>query len=116
MYKIIKMTHLTYEKTVKEIDIPLFTVAAAGRGMSGLSFRLNPEYVISKSSQCIKYSFETYENNVELVESIMCSMNPDFILDGVNQSLQNKVNNNSSQVKINLYEDGLLKLVSVLSR
>ena len=103
------------EKTVKEIDIPLFTVVAAGRGMSGLSFRLNPEYVISKSSQCIKYSFETYENTVELVESIMCSMNPDFILDGVNQSLQNKVNNNSSQVKINLYEDGLLKLVSVLS-
>lgn len=104
------------DKTYTEIDIPLFTVAAAGRGASGLTFRLNPEYFISKSSQCIKYSFETYENTVELVESIMCSMNPDFILDNVNQSIQNKVNNNSTQVKVNLYEDGLLKFVSLLSK
>lgn len=103
------------DKTFKEIDVPLFTVAAAGRGMSGLSFRLNPEYYVSKTSQCIKYTFETYENTVELIEGIVCSLNPDFIVDGVNQSVQNKVNNNSSQVQVKFYEDGLLKLVTVLS-
>lgn len=96
------------------IDIPLFTVAAVGRGTSSIFFRLEPEYYASKSTNFIKYSFEVIENSNAL-ESILCTMNPDIIIDGSNQSIQTKVNKNSSQVKTKVYEDGVAKLVKVLA-
>ena len=98
----------------KSYDIPLFTVCAEGRGISNLTFRLVPEYYASKSNNYIKYSFEISEN-VSVIESIVCTMNPDIIVDGVNQSISTKVNNNSNQVSAKLYEDGILKLINVLS-
>lgn len=97
------------------VDIPLFTVAPLGRGASNLFFRINPEYVSSKSSSYIKYSFEVYEGT-ELVESILFTMNPDIIIDGVAQAMNPKIKANSGQVRVNLYEDGFYALVKSIAQ
>ena len=96
------------------IDIPLFTVAPMGRGASSLFIRINPEYVTSKSASYIKYSFEVYENT-ELLESIIFTMNPDIIVDGVAQAMNPKIKAGSKQVQVKLYEDGVYKLVTALA-
>lgn len=96
------------------VDVPLFTVTPMGRGASNMFFRINPEYITSKSAMYIKYSFEVYENQ-ELIESTLFTMNPDIILDGVSQAMNPKIKSNSTQVKVNLYEDGFYKLVYTLS-
>lgn len=98
----------------KTYDIPLFTVAAIGRGASAITFRLIPEYFASKSGDNMKYTFEVSEN-VQVLESITCTFNPDIVVDGTIQSIQNKVNKASGQVRAKIYEDGILKLVQVLA-
>lgn len=104
----------TDEKATKTYDIPLFTVATLGRGTSAITIRLTPEYFASRSGNYMKYSFEVSEN-VEALESIVCAFNPDAVVDGVIQSIQNKVNVGSGQVKARVYEDGILKLTKVLA-
>lgn len=96
------------------VDVPLFSVSALGRGVSNLYIRLNPEYISSKSSSVLKFSFEVYEN-VDLVESIMFTMNPDTIIDGVAQALNPKIKANSNQVQVKLYEDGLYALIKAMA-
>lgn len=102
----------TYQ--TKSWDIPLFTVAALGRGVSGISFSLKPEYYTSKSGQYMKYSFEVLEN-ADSLERISCTFNPDAIIEGVNQSIQNKIDLQSSQVIGKIYEDGILKFSQLLA-
>lgn len=96
------------------LDIPLFTVTPMGRGASNLFFRINPEYVTSKSTSYIKYSFEVYEG-VELIESIIFTMNPDIIIDDVAYAMNPKIKAGSNQVRVKLYEDGFYKLVSAMA-
>lgn len=98
-------------------DIPLFTVAPMGRGESLLFFRINPINVSSKrksSSSYMKYSFEVMEDN-ETLESIVITMNPEIIIDGVAQAMNPKVKTNSNQVRVKLYEDGVYKLIGLLA-
>lgn len=95
-------------------DIPLFTVTTLGRGTSAITIRLIPEYFASKSSTYMKYSFEVSENT-EVLESIVCTFNPDAIIDSVLQSISNKVNNASGQVQVQLFETGILKLTKLLA-
>jgi hypothetical protein len=102
------------DTAANELDVPLFTVTPMGRGVSNLFFRIVPEYTVSRSASYVKYSFEIYENQ-ELLESIIFTMNPDIIIDGVSQAMNPKVKANSKQVKVNLYEDGLYKLISALA-
>lgn len=103
------------EKTDAYIyDIPLFTVTTLGRGSSAITIRLIPEYFASKSSTYMKYSFEVSENT-EVLESIVCTFNPDAIIDSVLQSISNKVNNASGQVQVQLFETGVLKLTKLLA-
>ena len=97
------------------ITIPLFTIAATGRGVSAISFNIIPEYSISKGSQYIKYSLQVIENN-SVIESILFSMNPNKITDGVNQSIETKVANMSNQIVCKVYEDGINKLVVELAK
>ena len=96
-------------------DFPLFTIAAAGRGTSNLFFRIVPEYSSSKSSSYIKYSLEVYENQ-ELLESIVFTMNPDIIIENISQSIQSKVNNNSVQVKVKMFEDAMYAFIRKLAQ
>ena len=95
-------------------DIPLFTVTMLGRGKSSITVRLIPEYFASKSTRYMKYTFEVSEN-ANVLESISCTFNPDAIIDSIIQSIQNKVNNASGQVKVKIFEDGILKLTKVLA-
>ena len=103
------------QKTLKIYDIPLFTVTAVGRGVSNLTIRLIPEYYASRSGKYMKYTFEVSEN-ATAIESITCTFNPDAIIDGVIQSIENKVNKTSGQVKARIYEDGILKLTQVIAK
>ena len=103
------------EKTDAYIyDIPLFTVTTLGRGTSAITIRLIPEYFASKSSTYMKYSFEVSENT-EVLESIVCTFNPDAIIDSVLQSISNNVNTASGQVQVQLFETGILKLTKLLA-
>ena len=97
-----------------EIDIPLFTIVATGRGESNISFRLVPEYIASKSNSYLKYSVEVVEDSTVL-DSVVCSLNPDVIYDNANQSLDTKVNAVSKNVTAKLYETAIYKLASILS-
>lgn len=108
-----------FDSTAEEVtDIPLFTVAPMGRGESLVFFRINPNNVSSKSknsSTYMKYSFEIMEDN-QTLESIVTTMNPEIIVDGVAQAMNPKVKNNSDQVRVKLYEDGVYKLVAMLAK
>lgn len=98
-------------------DIPLFTVAPKGRGESLIFFRINPIYISSKkksTSTYTKYSFEIIEDNTTL-ESVVITMNPDIIIDGVSQAMNPKIRDNTNQVNVKLYEDGIYKLVAMLA-
>ena len=108
----------TYEDKESATDIPLFTVTAMGRGESLAFFRINPIKMSSKSrntNNYIKYTFEVIEDN-DTIESIVFTMNPDIMIDDVSQSLDSKVKNNSTQVRVKLYEDGIYRLVNELSK
>ena len=99
-------------------DIPLFTVTPMGRGESLTFFRIVSNPVSSKkkaNSGYMKYTFEVMENN-ETLESIVVTMNPEIIIDGVSQALNPKIRNNSRQISVKLYEDGVYKLVSMLAK
>ena len=110
------VTNETIESKDAEIyDIPLFTIATLGRGTSNLTFRLVPEYYASRTGNYMKYSFEVSEN-VNVLESITCTFNPNAIIDGTIQSIQNKLGILSGQVKAKIYEDGILKLTQVVSK
>lgn len=97
-------------------DVPLFTVTPMGRGESLLFIRVNPEYETSKfsGSTCNKYSFEVIENN-SVIESISITMNPNVIVNGVSQGINPRIKANSKQIRVKLYEDGIYKLVELLS-
>lgn len=98
------------------VDIPLFTVTPMGRGVSNLYIRINPEYVSNKTSSVYtNYSFEIYEG-VEQLESILITMNPDVIIDGISQAMNPKVKNNSRQVQVKLYDDGVQTFVTALAQ
>lgn len=98
----------------KYYDVPIMAVTALGRGVSSTYCRLVPEYYASKGSNFLKYSFEVIENSNTL-ENIMCSINPDVIMDGVNQAVNNKVNTISNQVRVQMFEDSVYALVKVLA-
>lgn len=94
-------------------DVALFTVTPMGRGASGLYFRIVPEYTNSRSSTYLRYTFEVWENQ-ELVESIVFTMNPDIIIDGISQAMNPKIKANSTQVRIQLYEDNLYTFLNTI--
>lgn len=98
-------------------DIPLFTVTPMGRGESLLFFRITPNNVSSKkknTSTYMKYTFEVIEDS-EVLESILITMNPDIVIDGVSQAMNPKIKDNSDQVRVKLHEDGMYKLIKLLT-
>lgn len=108
------LEQITDYESLQEIDVPLFTVTPMGRGESHLFFRLVPEYTNSRSSQYIKYSFEVIEDN-EILESIVVTLNPDIISDGVAQAMNPKIKQNSKQMQVKLFEDGFFALVNFIA-
>ena len=95
-------------------DIPLFTVAAKGRGASNLKFGIEPIYSLNKNSAYVNYYFYTFENEHQ-IDKIKFSMNLDVVdAYNISQAISEKVTNNSSQVNVEVYEDGVLRLLTVL--
>lgn len=101
--------------TVNVIDVPLFTVAPKGRGVSELSFRLTPEYASSRTAEYIRYTFDVYEDD-KIIESIPFTLNPNIIINGSSQGLNPRIKITSKQVQVHLHEDGLYAFVSELAK
>lgn len=95
-------------------DYALFTIGAVGRGASAITFRLVPEYYASKASNYMKYSLEISEN-VEVIESIVCTFNPDAIENSIIQSIENKAKLQSGQIEAKVYEDQILEFTKKLA-
>lgn len=100
---------------LEDTDFPLFTISAAGRGLSNLYIRIVPEYSSSRSASFLKYSIEVYENS-EMLESIIFTMNPEIVIDNISQAIQPKINDNSRQIRCKMFEDGIFGLVRCLSQ
>lgn len=96
-------------------DVALFTVTPLGRGVSNMMFSITPEYSSFKSDAATKYHFEVYDNG-ELLESILFTMNPDAVSNGVAQGINAKLKANTSQVKVEAYDDGMYKLITTLAQ
>ena len=99
-------------------DIPLFTVTPMGRGESLIFFRITPISVASKkknTSDYLRYTFEVIEDN-RVLESVIVTMNPDIIVDGVSQAMDIKIRNNSNQIRVKLHDDGMYKLIEMLAK
>ena len=86
------------------IDVPLFSVATMGRGVSNMRFHIVPNYTSSRrySYDFIQYSFECEDDSSE--ESISFTMNPAVILNNVSQAMNPKIKANSKQIQVHLYD------------
>lgn len=94
-------------------DFPLFTIAATGRGGSALTFRIEPAYTSGRFANVVRYTMEVYENS-ELLETIVFSLNPDYIVNKVSQAIQKKVNSDSGQIQCRQFTDGIYGLARCL--
>ena len=95
------------------VDFPLFTITAAGRGDTSLMFRINPEYSGSRRSSVLRYTCEVYEDN-ELMESVLFSLHPDYMIDDIAQNIQYKINANCIQIRCQHHIDGIYGLAKCL--
>lgn len=103
------------DTNAQSYDIPLFTVAPLGRGTCNTQFTIIPEYYTSKTVEYTRYTFEIIEDS-NVLEDISVTLNPDIIVDNINQSIQSKLAKNSSQFNAKIYEDGFGLLVNVLAK
>lgn len=95
------------------IDVALFSVAAAGRGESSLTFKIVPEYNLSRTNfEYALYSFEVYDG-VNLLDNISFTMNPNVIVNGISQAMNPKLKT-SEQIQVKFYDDEVYKLVETL--
>jgi len=90
-------------------DFPLFTIGARGRGASSIYITIEPEYSRARSANVIRYSMNVYEGDTVL-ENIVFSINPEYILDEINQSVQSKINTTSIQLQCMQHVDGIYGL------
>lgn len=90
-------------------DFPLFTIGARGRGESRIYFIIEPEYSRARSNNVIRYNIDVYEDS-EMLERIVFSLNPDYIVANVNQSVQSKINTTSVQLQCVQHTDGIYGL------
>lgn len=96
-------------------DFPLFTITTNGRFLSNMSFRMAPEYQYSRSTSCIRYSFEIIENN-EILGTVVCSMNPEYMIETTQQSIESKINTGTGQIRCKLHEKGFYGFARLLSK
>lgn len=98
-----------------ELDFPLFTITAIGRGVSNLSFDINVNHNANANTpQYILYTLTVYRNN-EVIEQINFSFNPNITIDGVSYAMNPRVNLASSEIKVKNYENSTEAFASVLA-
>lgn len=93
---------------------PLFAIYDVGRGVSNKKFRISPDFSSSKYLSFLQYRIDIIENS-EILESLYFSINPNLIYNDSNYSIANVINNNSSQVKSSIYEDGVNKFIEKMA-
>ena len=113
--KAIKEEKDSDEKTLSDKNqYLLYTIVDNGRGTSKKRIKILPNYKLSKSIDYCSYVFYVIEGSREL-ESIAFSTNTNLIVNGENISLQNMINNYSTQVKCIEDIDGINKFAKALS-
>ena len=104
----------TVEEELAENQYLLYTIVDNGRGVSKKRIKILPNYKVSKSIDYCSYVFYVIEGSREL-ESVAFSTNTNLIVNGENISLQNMINNYSTQLKCVESIDGINKFAKAIS-
>lgn len=104
------------EKEATDSKFPLFMIADNGRGISGKSFSITPEYNSSKTKGYMRYYLNTIENS-KIIESIPVCMNHSISENSVNRSLYTACKQDSynlvAEVFFNEYDKFIAKLAEL---
>lgn len=93
---------------------PLFTIHDNGRGVSNKKFRISPDYDGSKNINFLRYKIDIMENNMVL-ESLLCSFDPEKVYFNRAFSLETIVNKNSMQVKAKMYDEYISAFIASIN-
>lgn len=104
-----KFRALVPSSTANDIVLPLFIIAAAGRGKSTLRWRIAPDYKFSRGAGYAKYLFDVYENGTSM-ENYYFAAQPEKIENDANNSLLMVIQSKSLQVRCESFEDNFIEL------
>lgn len=95
----------------------LYVITDIGRGKSNKRIQItsNTKKITKSASMYVPYSIRVMEGSSEL-ESVSFTINPNLIVKDTNISLQNMINNNSTQLKCYEYIDNIEKFVDALAK
>lgn len=114
-------------KTINEIKVkvaalkteekfPLFVITDIGRGLSGKSFSITPDYIVSKTRGYMRYQLNTIEGS-KVVESINICLNHNISENGINRSLYTACKQDSynlaADVFYNYHDEFIAKLAQM---
>lgn len=94
---------------------PLFSIYDNGRGISNKKFRISPDYDGSKNINFLRYKVDIMENNVVL-ESMLCSFDPEKTYFNKAFSLETIINNTSIQVKSKMYDQYIYAFLNTIKQ
>lgn len=107
---------LAFKEYVAGTKFPLFVITDNGRGVSGKSFSITPEYQSSKTRGYMRYYLNTIENS-KIIESINVCMNHTISENSVNRSLYTACKQDSynlmANVFFNYYDEFITKLAEM---
>lgn len=105
---------IAIEKDLAEDEYLLYVITDIGRGSSKKRVKIVPNYKLSKSLDYVSYTLTVIEGSNER-ETIAFSINPNLIVNGINQSLQSMININSTQLRCVENVDGIEKLAKAIA-
>lgn len=83
---------------------PLFIIADIGRGKSGKSVSITPDYEISKNRGYMRYKLNTIEGN-KIIESINVCLNHNVLENSINRSLYTACKHDSYNLAAEVFYD-----------
>lgn len=98
------------------INLPLFVIAAAGRGVSKLRFRISPDYRYSRQAGYAKYLMEVFEDGVSIDNTMYFSAYPDRIEGNRNISIGMVTNDKSTQIRCYEFEDNMFEFYHTIEQ
>lgn len=93
----------------------LWTVTDSGRGNTGKRICITPNYQASKNSTYTKYQMSVIEGTESTDVTLMFSMNPDVIDNGINRRIDTIINANSLQLRAVMYENSVSAFMNDLA-
>lgn len=108
-----------YEKFEEQYDAasgkyPLFIFAENGRGISKKSWNIVPDYTASKNSKFMAYVINIMVDG-ETSGSYQFTFNPDYIINGKSYCLQQRVIDNTKQLKCKQFDSYINDFISAVA-